>query len=210
MIKNPYSGKFIVFDGLDGAGLSTQASLLVDFLNERTEQLKLGHPGAWLTKEPTKSLIGGIINAQLDHHWKSSNECLQLLFCADRAFHLEKEIIPLLKQGNNVICDRYAFSTLAFGSLGDNDFDWLLGLQKKFLMPDIVFFLKVAPIECIKRISGSRFETTLFEKKEVFEKVWQNFEKISKMFENIYIINGERPINEIAKEIQQIIQQKLL
>ena len=44
MIKNPYSGKFIVFEGLDGAGLSIQASLLVDFLNKRTEQLKLGQP----------------------------------------------------------------------------------------------------------------------------------------------------------------------
>ena len=135
---------------------------------------------------------------------------MQLLFSADRAFHLEKEIIPLLKQGVSVVCDRYSFSTLAFGSVGNNDFDWFVSLQKKFLMPDIVFFLKVAPTECIKRISKSRFETTLFEKKEVFEKVWQNYEKIAKIFENIYIINGERPINEIAKEIQQIIQNKLL
>jgi len=210
MKKNFYPGKFIVFDGLDGSGLSTQASLLVDFLNKRKGKLKFGEAGSWLTKEPTKSLIGGLINAQLDHCWRSSPECLQLLFSADRAFHLEKEIIPLLKKGVNVVCDRYFFSTLAFGSLGVLDFDWLLSLQKKFLLPDITFFLKTSPKICIERIAKSRFETTLFEKEEVLARVWQNFEKASKIFKNVYVINGERPIDEIAKEINNIIEKQLL
>jgi len=209
MKKNSYSGKFIVFDGLDGSGLSTQASLLVDFLNKKSEKLKLGYAGAYLTKEPTKSLIGGLINAQLDQQWQSSNECLQLLFSADRAFHLEKEIIPLLKKGIIVVCDRYLFSTLAFGSLGINDFDWLLNLQKKFLFPDITFFLKVSPKICVERVKKSRFRVALFEKEEVLARVWQNYEKMAKMFENVYIIDGERSIEEIAKEIRTIVEKIL-
>lgn len=210
MIKNPYPGKFIVFDGLDGSGLSTQASLLVDFLNKRTKNLKLGYPGAHLTKEPTKSLIGGLINAQLGHMWKSSPECLQLLFSADRVLHLEKEVTPLLEKGVFVVCDRYLFSTLAFGSVEIVDFDWLLNLQKNFLMPDLTFFLKVSPKVCVERIRKTRFEVTLFEKQEIFEKIWKNFEILSKKFENIYVLNGERPINEISEEVKEIIKTKIL
>jgi len=210
MKENPYPGKFIIFDGLDGSGLSTQASLLVDFLNEKTKNLKLGYLGAYLTKEPTKNLIGGLINAQLSHAWKSSPECLQLLFSADRAFHLEKEIIPLLEKGVIVVCDRYLFSTLAFGSVEITDFDWLLNLQKNFLIPDLTFFLKVSPKVCVERIQKTRFEITLFEEQEVFEKVWKNFEMLSKKFENIYVLDGERPINEISQEIKEIIKTKIL
>jgi len=140
---------------------------------------------------------------------QSSNDCLQLLFSADRAFHLEKEIIPLLKRGIGVICDRYAFSSLAFGLPSSNDLDWLINLQRKFLLPDITFFLKVSSEVCIKRIQESRFETTLFEKKEIFEKVWQNYEKISRMFDNVYVVDGERPIEVIAQEVQKIVREKL-
>ncbi len=209
MKKNPYPGRFIVFEGLDGSGISTQASLLVDSINKKTRELKLGKSCAHLTKEPTKSLIGGLINAQLSHHWHSSNGCLQLLFSADRSFHLEKEIIPLLQKGITVVCDRYCFSTLAFGKLEIDDFDWLLGLQKRFLFPDISFFLKVSPEICIRRIKEARFGTTLFEKKEKMEKAWQNFEEISQRFENIYIIDGERSAQEISRDIRKIVNKKL-
>lgn len=112
MKNNTYPGKFIVFDGLDGSGQSTQAGKLVDFLNLPEQKLKFGHTGVQVTKEPTSSLIGGLIRSQLTHEWKSSQECLQLLFSADRAHHLEKEIIPLLERGVTVICDRYFFLQL--------------------------------------------------------------------------------------------------
>jgi len=202
MIKNSYSGKFIVFDSLDGAGNSTQVKLLADYLN------KIGKK-THITKEPTSYLIGGLIKSQLTHDWKSSPECLQLLFSADRAYHLEKEIIPLLKKGINVISDRYFFSTMAYGNLDIKDLDWLIEINKKFLLPDLTFFLEVSPKTCIERIKKDRFEITLFEKEETLREVWKNYEKISKKFENIYIIDGERPIEEIAKEIRKTTLKKL-
>lgn len=210
MIKNTYPGKFIVFDGLDGSGMSTQTAKLADFLNEKNQKLKFGHTGTHLTKEPTSSLIGGLIKSQLTHDWKSSQECLQLLFSADRAYHLEKEIIPLLERGVIVICDRYFFSTLAYGSLAIQDFNWLLNLQKQFLVPDITFFLKVSPKICIERISKERFESTLFEKEEMLGKVWKNYKKLAKRFKNIHVLNGERPVDKIAHDIQKIVIKKLL
>ena len=208
MIKNPYPGKFIVFDGLDGSGQSTQAGKLVDFLNLPEIKHKFGHTGVQITKEPTSSLIGGLIRSQLTHEWKSSQECLQLLFSADRAHHLEKDIIPLLERGVIVICDRYFFSTLAYGSL-DLDKDWLFNLNKNFLLPDITFFLRVSSKICMERIQKSRYSVSLFEKEETLRKVWNNFERLSKDFENIHIVNGEGPVDRISEEIIKIVNDKL-
>lgn len=122
--------------------MSTQAEKLVEFLNEKRQKLKFGHTGTYLTKEPTSSLIGGLIKSQLTKDWKSSPECLQLLFSADRAYHLEKEVIPLLEKGVIVISDRYFFSTLAYGALEIKDFNWLLNLQKNFYFQILHFFSK--------------------------------------------------------------------
>lgn len=202
MFKNIYPGKFIVFDSLDGAGNSTQVKFLADYLN------KIGKK-TYITKEPTASLIGGLIKSQLTHDWKSSQVCLQLLFSADRAYHLEKEIIPLLKKGNNVISDRYFFSTFAYGNLEIKDLDWLIKINEKFLLPDLTFFLKVPPRICIERIKKDRFEVTLFEKEKILRRVWQNYLQISKTFKNIFIINGERSKEEIAKEVREITLKKL-
>lgn len=124
MYKNPYTGKFIAFEGLDGAGSTTQAGKLTVYLKERLKKVHL-------TKEPTNNLIGGLIRGQLTKEWRTGPECLQLLFTADRAHHLEKEVIPLLKQEITVITDRYFFSSVAFGSLGIDDRDWLRKMLEK-------------------------------------------------------------------------------
>lgn len=204
MQPNSYPGKFIVFDGLDGSGQSTQATKLVAYLNERFKN-KFGYPGAHLTKEPTTFLIGGLIRSQLTHDWKSSPECLQLLFAADRAHHLEKEVIPLLELGVTVVSDRYAFSSFAFGGL-ELDRDWLFKVNEKFLLPDLTFFLKVSPRVCIERIKTNRFETTLFEHEEIMRRVWVNYQKLAEKFQNVHIINGERPPDKVFEEIAKITE----
>lgn len=200
MIKNPYRGKLIVFDSLDGAGNSTQVKLLADYLN------KIGKK-THITKEPTASLIGGLIKSQLTNDWKSSQVCLQLLFSADRAYHLEKEVIPLLKREINVISDRYFFSTIAYGNLEIKDFDWLIKINEKFFLPDLTFFLKVSPKVCLERIKENRFEITIFEKKETLAKVWKNYQRLAKEFENVFIVDGEREVENVFKEIKNITLQ---
>lgn len=208
MKKNNYLGKFIVFEGLDGSGQSTQASKLVDFLNRPEQKLRLGHAGAHLTKEPTPNLIGGLIRSQLNGDWKSSQECLQLLFTADRAHHLEREIIPLLERGITVVCDRYFFSTVAFGSIGIKDSKWLLDLNKNFLMPDFIFLLKVSPKICISRIQGARYSTELFEKENLLTEIWKEYDKLSKGFKNTCVINGEKPVDKVFEDIKKVIDKK--
>ncbi|MEM0111244.1 MAG: dTMP kinase, partial [Candidatus Parvarchaeota archaeon] len=76
------AGKLIVLEGLDGAGLNTQATLLEIYLKEKGYH-------TLLTSEPTNSVIGGIIRSSLNRDIKLSGRVLQLLFSADRANHLE-------------------------------------------------------------------------------------------------------------------------
>lgn len=209
MQKNPYQGKFIVFEGLDGSGSTTQAGRLRDWLNQSQKKLILGRSVAHLTKEPTNNIIGGLIRGQLTNDWKTQPECLQLLFSADRAHHLEKEIIPLLKEGVTVITDRYFLSTVAYGAVEIDDKDWLIEINRPFILPDLTFLIKVSPKTCLERIRGDRFHVELFEKEEALAKVWQNYEKFAKRFENINIVDGEKSIEEIFEEIKNLVHSKL-
>ena len=208
MQKNTYPGKFIVFEGLDGSGQSTQVDLLFEFLQNKKQKHRFGHTGVHITKEPTSSLIGGLIRGQLSNDWKSNPECLQLLFAADRLYHLEKEIVPLLESGIIVICDRYLFSSIAYGGVEIKDQNWLLKINENALKPDIVFLLKVSPKVCVQRIRENRYGIELFEKEEILAKVWKNYEKLAKKFENIHTINGEQPVDKVAKSVRDFFVEK--
>ena len=150
-----------------------------------------------------------LIEGQIAGDWQSSPECLQLLFTADRTYHLEKEIIPLLKKRISIICVRYLLSTLSYGELDIKDGKWLREINKKFILPDITFLLKVSPKICIQRIKKERFHKELFEKEDKLKKVFKNYLKFAKRFKNIYIINGEKSIKEVFSQIKNIVHSKL-
>ncbi len=193
MKKHNYPGLFIAFEGLDGSGSSTQTDLL-------TSNLKNSGLNTVGTKEPTNNLIGGLIRAALTKSWKSSPECLQLLYTADRAHHLEREIIPALEKGKIVITDRYLFSTIAFGSL-DLEKKWLLEINDQFILPDTTFFIRVSPKVCINRISCDRNEFELFEEEQKLKKVLSAYDKLSKEKYKIVTINGEKSVAQIETEV---------
>jgi dTMP kinase len=154
-----------------------------------------------ITKEPTNGLIGGLIRGQLTNAWHSGPECLQLLFASDRAYHLEKEILPLLNQGISVITDRYFFSTIAFGSTDVDDWNWLKEINKHFIQPDLTFILKASPETCLSRINKNRFNLELFEKIDVLKKVSLGYERIAQEFDKIIIIDGEKSLDEVSAQI---------
>jgi len=187
-------GLFIAIEGLDGSGTSTQADLLTKNLNG------IGCP-TFLTKEPTNNLIGGLIRGTLTKDWQASPECLQLLFAADRAHHLDRMIIPARENGKTIITDRYIFSTIAFGSV-ECDKTWLEELNRKFLLPDITFFIDVPASICIKRIKNTRNQFELFEREKVLEQVRKNYLSLAKQKKyNIVVISGENNIDEISQKL---------
>jgi len=191
-------GFFVVFEGLDGSGSSTQAQLLERYF-------KMKQRAVMSTKEPTNNLIGGLIRGQLTHEWKSSMECLQLLFAADRAHHLEKEIMPALRRNFVVISDRYKLSSIAYGSL-EADTEWLREINKQFREPDLTILLKVSPDTCVKRMD-KRHVIELFEKRDKLTKVWDVYKTFAS--DNVVIIDGERPIDDVFAEVIENVNEKL-
>lgn len=190
---------FIVFEGLDGSGKSTQAKLLKDYL-EKKKKISVV-----LVKEPTdQPPVGDLIRSILRKKISVSPTAFQLIFCADRAEQLERVVKPALTRGQWVISDRYFYSTIAYGSL-DLETDWLLKINECFLKPDIVFLLKVRPAVCLEQIDRNRGECEFFERKEKLEKVWLNYENLSRRFPNIQVIDGEERIEEIANQIKKFI-----
>ena len=191
------TGKFIVFEGLDGAGLSTQVLILKEYLLKRGKRVVL-------TKEQTEDFIGGLIKSSLRKHIKISNLTLQLMFVADRSYHLDKEIEPALNEGRIVICDRYIFSTLAFGSL-DVDMDFLKFINSKFRKPDLTFIIDCPPEVCLERISKERFHLEFFEEKNKMEKIRENYLSLKDYFPNVHIIKGNRTKEEVFEDIKKIV-----
>ncbi|MDD2731598.1 MAG: dTMP kinase [Candidatus Pacebacteria bacterium] len=203
MIKNPYKGKFMAVEGLDGSGQTTQVVLIKDFLIENGFRVIT-------TKEPTLNSESGLrIRKVLDEKMKISPDELQRLFAQDRKEHLEKLIIPNLEKGSFVVSDRYFFSSFAYGSSEDISLDSLIELNNDFLIPDLTIILKVRPEVCISRIEKRGTAKTLFEKTSKLAKVWKTYEIMPKRFENVIIIDGERPISEVFNEIKNIIFSKL-
>lgn len=194
-----YPGFFVDIEGLDGAGSSTQVAAVAKVLKK--EGLKVH-----LTKEPTKSPIGLLIRQTLRGKFFLPPASLQLLFAADRGEHLEKEIIPRLKRGELVITDRYFWSTIAFGSI-DLDKEWLINLNRDFILPDLSIFIEVSPSVCLERIEKARGTTELFEEEEKLERVWDTYHFLATKYPfYIVTIDGERPPEKVSEGILRLIR----
>lgn len=200
MLKNHYPGKFIVIEGIDGAGKSTQAEIL-------SKKLKLNLK-VLTTYEPTNSPIGMLIRKQLKNEWQISNQCLELLFAADRADHLNKQIIPALQNNVIVICDRYIPSSLAYGSIA-NDFLWIMALNQQFIIPDIIIYLDIDPRISLARLQKERNSLELYEKLETLQKVSQNYKKALNTFQEtgsvIKNVDASFSLTQITAQISTII-----
>ncbi|HUV02333.1 MAG TPA: dTMP kinase [Desulfobacteria bacterium] len=194
-------GWLIVFEGLDGSGLSTQSALLAEHLREKNEKVML-------TKEPTASPIGRLIRSVLQRDHEFSLFTLQLLFAADRAEHLEKEIEPALQANEIVISDRYILSSLAFGSV-DNDVEFLKQINARFRTPDLTIIIDTPPRVCLDRIVKNRDNIELFEEEKRLEKVREQYLALKDYFDNTVILAGDRAKEAIAKDIQGIVERIL-
>ncbi len=194
-------GKFIVIEGLDGAGISTQSALLAHYLKD------MGlHP--FLTKEPTNGMLGGLIKSALREEWTTSPKAMQLLFCADRAHHLDNEITPMISRGKIVICDRYIFSTMAYGFASNVNYKWLRQLNLSFRLPDLGIFIDVNPSTTMVRTSDEGAGLQLFDEKQKLMKVRQAYLHIAKEF-HLKVVNGNNPIDEVSAQINKIVEKYL-
>jgi dTMP kinase len=202
-VKTQNRGLFIVFEGLDGAGTTTQLDLINRSLTNKGEKV-------YITKEPTDSMIGGLIRSLLKKHWEIGAEGAQLLFAADRAYHLDKEIIPILSNGTAIITDRYYFSSIAYGSVSIEDTEWIEAINSRFLKPDLVIYVCVSAEQAIGRIEEGRCnEKELFEKKEMLEKVKEAYDKLADEFDYFVSVDGSKSKEEVTQDILKVLKEKL-
>jgi len=185
-------GFLIVFEGVDGAGLTTNSKFLVNWLNS------IGIK-AYYTKEPTQGRIG----LQIREYLKADSDpfILTLLFTADRKEHIEKEIVPKIKEGNVVVCDRYMYSTLAYQSVHGADEKLIKFLNKKFPKPDLVFLLDIDPSISLERKSGKKES---YEKVDFLKKVRIKFLEIASD-EGFIVIPTNRDLNIIQEDIKKVM-----
>lgn len=196
-LRKKGKGLFIALEGLDGSGKTTQ-------MNRLTKNLRNKGYIVVNEKEQTNNIIGGLIKGQLTGVWSTRQECLQLLFAADRAHHLEKNILPALDKGKVVTTDRYYYSSMAFGGL-DLPIKWVKQVNRLFPKPDLAFFLDVPPKEALRRLN-KRSNSELFEKKQKMAKIRENYLDLTEEMGEFKRIDGERRIKEISKEIMGIVE----
>jgi dTMP kinase len=136
---------FIVVEGLDGAGTTTQCDLLAAALRQRGLVVHQ-------TREPTDGPIGRLIRCFLTGSLTLDPATVALLFAADRVEHLRNDVRPALATGSVVISDRYVLSSLAYQSI-DVPIEWVASLNQRATPPDLTVFLDVPPEVCAARLA---------------------------------------------------------
>ncbi len=144
-------GKFIVFEGIDGSGKSTQLKRLCTYLSEQ------GIPCA-ATCEPTHSPFGTLLRACLTGELDSDERAIAALFAADRldhSFNRETGIRRMLEEGVTVLCDRFYFSSFAYNG-GLVPLEWVISLNevaRREMRPDLTVYIELSPEEGMRRLA---------------------------------------------------------
>lgn len=215
-------GAFIVFEGIDGSGTSTQAARLASRLRAS------GRP-AHLTHEPSDGPIGVLIRQALrrrfvvptaDGSRAPGMETMALLFAADRMDHLESEIVPRLERGEIVLCDRYLYSSLAYqsatGSRGgeagaaDEAIEWLLELNRYALAPDLVLLFDLPAGEAGRRRVIRGGDEELFEEDSLQARIAAAYAAIPERLPEVPFesVDASRSVDEVEAEILAILERR--
>jgi len=199
-------GKFIVLEGIDGCGKTTQINELSKWLpksgliKKNTTLIK--------TREPGGSSLGREIREMILNTNKSNPPSILtelLLYSADRAEHISKIILPALERGNWVISDRFSGSTLAYQGYGrEINIDIIKKLENivcQNISPDLTFFLDISPEESIFRRKNKIADRIESEGLEFLKKVNNGFKLIA-LENNWEIIQASKDLTSISQQIQ--------
>jgi dTMP kinase len=210
--------RFITFEGGDGSGKTTQLKALEGYLTERGKS-------CIATREPGGTSLGNLIRQVLLEVGKQpiTSPTELFLYLADRAQHIHEVIIPAIKQGKVILCDRHTDSTLAYQGYGRGiDLGLLRSLNdiaSQGIKPDLTFLFD-CPVEIglsrtaqrqFQAITGAgredRFER---EKVEFHERVREGFLELARAEPHRFrIIDATRSVEEIAREIENVIDREL-
>ena len=195
---------FLVIEGGDGSGTTTQLSLLKDRLTG------IGKP-FFPAFEPTNGQIGKLIRSALKNELPLKPETLAMLFAADRNEHLygPDGILEHARQNKLVISDRYALSSLVYQGIECGDEIPNL-LNNRFPAPEITIYLDIDSQIAIERMKG-RESVEIYEYREFQEKVREKYKSVIKTYrENgarVEILDASKSAAEVADQVWSIISQ---
>jgi len=189
------NGTFICIEGLDASGKTTQSKLLVKNLRKK------GFDAVYTT-EPSEGRIGRLIRRHVLLGENRLSAALEaLLFSADRIDHLEREIMPALKDKKIVVSDRYLYSSIAYQGAAGLDLKWIEEVNKWALKPDLTLYIDIPPEIVLKRLKRKK---SIMETLRTQERVRDVYLKIARA-NNVCMIDGNRLKAQIAKEILQTV-----
>jgi len=207
---------FITFEGIEGCGKSTQIDLMKDFLSEA----KIPH---LITREPGGCELGKKIREILLH--TDNNHILSLtelfLYAADRAQHVEEVIVPAIKEGKTVLCDRFTDATLAYQGYGRglslDTINNLNTIASAGIRPGLTFFID-CPVEVgIKRARARSNKHSpdemRFEKEELsfHYRVMKGYKAIcAGERKRVVTVDGNRAIDDVHRDIVEIFKSRAI
>ncbi len=199
MKKNTYKGKFIVFEGLDGAGTETQTKILFNYFKKLRKRVeKLSYPDY---QRPIGNLIHQYLHKKYDFNVKTQF----LIYLTDFVKDIDK-INNLLKQKRIIISDRYFTSTLAYQGLKGFPIKNALKIAELINLPkpDLIIYLKISPETSIKRKFKEKGNLDRHESdRKLLGRLTKFYGKLIKkqIFSRWVVINGEKSIEAISKKI---------
>lgn len=199
-------GLFIVFEGIDGAGTTTQARLLSRWLERHGRTVHA-------TAEPTKGPLGVLLRDALAGRVGARvggplpPQSIALLFAADRFEHLVSEIHPALGRGEVVVCDRYVLSSVAYQGL-ENDPQWVLELNAKTTAPDLVLFVDVSAEVAAARRARRGSAPDLYEVDALQVRIADAYRKAvaTRRDERIVQIDGTPNIRAVQRAVRAAVR----
>jgi dTMP kinase len=202
-------GLFLVLEGLDGAGTTTQAQQLATWLKARGRRIHL-------TAEPSRGPIGTQVRHVLSGRVRGARgrdfdpRSLALLFAADRLDHWESEIDPRLEEGCDVISDRYVLSSLAYQAVSTGDAPWVAAINSMAPAADLTVFLRVAPAVALRRRYAAGSEREIFEFPDFQRKVHRAYVRaLAGMVdagERVVEVRGEGTIEAIGNAVTRAVE----
>lgn len=193
------NASYIVLEGPDGGGSSTHAKLLCETLRNKGFDIVQ-------TAEPTTGPIGTVIRAELRGKG-IPGDALQMLYSADRAWHMAKVVRPGLDEGNIVVGERCHLSTLVYGEALGLDVPWLEAMNAKFVQPDLLLVL-MPPFEVCAARLGIR-DRDILEADSIQRKVHDAYGRYMRSHPEAVLVDTSGDIAPVAAEIAAIVDRFL-